>query len=77
MGDILLYLTKEQLDQLENIKRYRLLYLYELVTFLQNLDKNPMNWELDQVLETLPLVTDNHYKQILNSLLLPDDILDT
>lgn len=76
MGDILRYHSKEQLERLENIEMLRLLYLFEIVTYVRNLDETGGDDQLDNLLKDVPLVTDDHYKFIVENLLLPEEVIE-
>lgn len=74
MGDVFRYRSKAQLETLDNIEMFRLLYLFEIATYVRNLDETD-DLELEKVLKDLPLVTDEHYQFIVENLTLPEDVL--
>lgn len=74
MGDVFRYHSKAQLETLENIEIFRLLYLFEIVTYVRKLDETD-DLDFEKALKEIPLVTDEHYQFIKENLTLPEDVL--
>ncbi len=74
MGEVIQYHSKEQIDILHNIEMYRLLYLFEVVNYVKSFETTAQKADLDS-LKTIPLITCDHYKFIVENLRLPDEIL--
>lgn len=75
MGDVFRYHSKKQLETLDNIEMLRLLYLFEIVTFVRNLDETALLDPSIDLLKDVPLVTEDHYKYIVTHLMLPEEVL--
>lgn len=64
---------RSQQEILHNIDMYRLLYFFEVVNYLKSLEANKSQGF--ESLKEVPLITYDHYKFVVDNLMLPDDLL--